>query len=134
MTFEKFKYPLLIREKHLDTFGHVNNAAYLDILEEARWEFINARGFGLADIAKTGLGPTILEINMKFLKELRLRQNVEIESETLSYDRKVGELRQTIFDENNQICFEAKMKIGLFDLKIRKLAAPTPEWLYAIGS
>lgn len=31
------EYPVVIREHHLDTFGHVNNAAYLDILEEARW-------------------------------------------------------------------------------------------------
>ncbi len=37
MIGEAHEYHLLILEKHLDTFGHVNNASYLEILEEARW-------------------------------------------------------------------------------------------------
>ena len=40
-----FEYPLTIKEFHLDTFGHVNNATYLQIYEEARWEFINQNGY-----------------------------------------------------------------------------------------
>ena len=37
------EYALVIREQHLDTFGHVNNAKYLEILEEARWDLITAQ-------------------------------------------------------------------------------------------
>lgn len=132
--FEKFSYPFLVREHHLDTFGHVNNAAYLEILEEARWEFITSRGFDLNFIQKTGLGPTILEWNIKFLKELTLRQRIIIESETLSYERKIGTLRQDILNENGECFCQAKMTFGLFDLKERKLILPTPEWLYAVGT
>lgn len=131
--FEIFRYPLMIREGHLDTFGHVNNATYLQILEEARWEFITSRGFGLKEIQKFGMGPTILEWNMKFLKELRLRQKIIIESETLSYDKKIGILRQDILSENGELCFQAKMTFGLFDVRERKLVLPTPEWLHAVG-
>ena len=40
-------YQLVIREQHLDTFGHVNNAKYLEILEEARWDLITGNGYGL---------------------------------------------------------------------------------------
>jgi hypothetical protein len=35
MLDHKHEYEALIHERHLDTFGHVNNAAYLEILEEA---------------------------------------------------------------------------------------------------
>lgn len=131
--FEKFNYPIFIREHHLDTFGHVNNATYLEILEEARWEFITARGFGLKTIQQSALGPTILEWHIKFLKELRLRQHYIIESETLSYNDKIGTLRQDIVNEKKEICCQAQMTFGLFDLKQRKLILPTPEWLYAVG-
>lgn len=133
MPGEKFYYPLTIREYHLDTFGHVNNAAYLQICEEARWELITARGFGLNTIIKTGLGPTIVEINMKFKKEIRLRQQITIASQTLSYKKKIAVLLHEILNENNEVLFEATITFGLFDVKERKLVLPTPEWLYAVG-
>ena len=129
----KFNYPVTIREQHLDTFGHVNNAMYLVILEEARWEFITSRGYGLKTILKTGMGPVILEYNMKFIKELKLRQQVTIETQMISYEDKIAVLQQNILNDKNEICFEGKMTFGLFDTKERKLILPTPEWLYATG-
>lgn len=128
-----FDYELLIRESHLDTFGHVNNAVYLQIMEEARWDLITKNGFGLKDVLKTGQGPTILEVNLKFMKELRLRQRVTIRTQLLEYPGKVGKLKQTILNEQNEPCSEAVFTFGLFDTRERKLILPTPEWLKAIG-
>jgi thioesterase-3 len=132
--FEVFRYPVLIREHHLDTFGHVNNAVYFQLLEEARWEFIARRGYGLKDVQTYGLGPTVLEWNVKFKRELRLRESIIIESQTLSYDRKIGTLRQDILNDKEELCCQAVMTFGLFDTKERKLILPTSEWLYAIGA
>ncbi len=127
-----FYYPLMIRESHLDTFGHVNNATYLSILEEARWELITQNGYGLSYIRETGLGPTILEINIKFIKELRLREEIIIESKMISYEGKVGKIVQTML-RNGEACCIAEFTVGLFSVKERKLVLPTPEWLKAIG-
>jgi acyl-CoA thioester hydrolase len=132
--FDLFTHPYTILERHLDTFGHVNNATYLQILEEASWEFITARGFGMKKIKETGLGPTILECNIKFMKELCLRQNIVIETQTQSYDRKIGLLKQVMKNEDGEVCAEAIFTIGLFDTRERKLVLPTPEWLYAVGA
>ena len=127
-----FNYPLVIREQHLDTFGHVNNATYLTLLEEARWELITKNGYGLSYIRETGLGPTILEINIKFIKELRLREEIIIESKMISYEGKVGKIIQTMI-RNNEPCCIAEFTVALFSVKERKLVLPTPEWLKAIG-
>ena len=127
-----FNYPLIIREQHLDTFGHVNNATYLSLLEEARWELITQNGYGLSYIRETGLGPTILEINIKFMKELRLRQEITVESQMISYEGKIGKIIQKMI-RNEEICCVAEFTIGLFSVKERKLVLPTPEWLKAIG-
>jgi len=127
-----FSYPLTIREQHLDTFGHVNNATYLTLFEEARWELITQNGYGLSYIRETGLGPTILEINIKFMKELRLRQEIIIESKMISYEGKIGKLIQTMV-RNNEPCCVAEFTVGLFSVTERKLVLPTPEWLKAIG-
>ena len=133
MSFEIYHYELLIREHHLDSFGHVNHATYVEIFQEARWEFITSRGFGLEVVHRTGVGPVILEMEIQFLKEIRLRQSVRIESQLLSYEKKIGTLRQTILDDSNAICSEAKLVFGLFDMQARKLIMPTKAWLKAVG-
>lgn len=127
-----FTYPTMILETHLDLFGHVNNASYLEILEEARWDLITKRGFGLKHIQETGIGPVILEIRIKFIKELVARDSIIIETKTKSYERKIGVLTQNIM-RAGQCCCTADFTFGLFDLKARKLIEPTPEWKAAIG-
>ena len=126
-------YALVIREQHLDTFGHVNNAKYLEILEEARWDLITRNGYGLAEVMRRRIGPTILEINLKFQRELRLRQAITIKSWVESYRKKVGQMMQQMWDAEGNLCCEALFVIGLFDLTARKLIAPTPEWMQAMG-
>lgn len=126
------QYPSIIKEAHLDTFGHVNNAAYLTLLEEARWELITQNGYGLAVVQTTGQGPTLLEIKLTFLKELRLRDAIIIETQLTDYQHKIGTLAQTI-RRNGVVCCTAEMSFGLFDMTKRKLLLPTPAWLKAIG-
>ena len=126
-------YSLLIRESHLDTFGHVNNATYLSLFEEARWDLITQNGFGLREVKLSGTGPVILEINIKYLKEIKLRENVRIETVLLEMSGKLQTLKQTLLNEKNEECTVAVFKFGLFDTKERKLIPPTPAWLKAIN-
>ncbi|MEY4615958.1 MAG: hypothetical protein RJB66_918 [Pseudomonadota bacterium] len=125
-------YEFIIKESHLDTFGHVNNATYLTLFEEARWELISQRGYGLDYIKLTGLGPVILEIQIRFQKELLLRQKIKVETTLLNYEGKIGKLRQTMINEKGETCCSAELTFGLFDTKLRKLVAPTAEWRRAI--
>lgn len=127
------EYPLLILERHLDTFGHVNNATYLEIFEEARWELIESRGYGLRKVQEIQQGPVILEVNLKFLKEMRLRERLTVKTQTIGYEGKVGKLRQWIEGADGQPRAEAVFTMAFFDLKARKIIAPTPEWRKAIG-
>lgn len=128
----QFSYPLTILETHLDTFGHVNNATYLVLLEQARWELITQNHYGLDAIQQCGQGPTILEMKLSFLRELKLRDEIQIVSQMRNYKGKVGTMSQRIM-RGDDICCEAEMVFGLFDLAKRKLIEPTPAWLRAIG-
>lgn len=132
MKAKTYLYTLTIKESYLDTFAHVNNATYLTLFEEARWDLLNKNNYGIDKIRETGLGPTILEIKLVFLKELRLHDEIVIETSMLSYERKVGKLMQRMLRQN-EACCEAEFVIGLFSLNERKLVLPTPEWLRAIG-
>jgi acyl-CoA thioester hydrolase len=70
---------------------------------------------------------------MKFQRELRNRQRITIRSWTESYVGKIGRFVQQIVDDEGNLCCDTLFTIGLFDLNARKLIAPTPEWLKAIG-
>ena len=124
---------IVISEAHLDSFGHVNNARYLELLEQARWDLITERGFGIETIRSSRTGPTILEINIRFLRELAPRDVVTIRTELLSYERKIGKLRQQMVKADGALACEAVFTIGLFDLERRRLIEPTPAWAYAVG-
>lgn len=126
-------YDVLIRESHLDSFGHVNNAMYLTLLEEARWDIITKRGYGLAEVHKEKIGPIILEVNLKFQRELRNREVITIKSGVLKHSGKISVLRQVILNEKGEEAAVADFVIGLFDLRARKLIDYTPAWTRALG-
>ncbi len=127
------EYRVLIREQHLDTLGHVNNAKYLELFEEARWDLITRNGYGLEDIVRLRVAPTILEVTVKFQREVRNRQAVVIKSWTDSYAGKVARFVQRMLDDQARVCCEGVFVMGLFDLDARKLIPPTPDWLRAVG-
>ncbi len=111
----------------------MNNATYLEIFEEARWEVLEARGFGLAQIQKLGMGPVLLELRLKFIKELRLRQVVTVVTQLQSYEGTIGTMKQVIKYQYSERCCEFEMLFGVFDLRSRKIIEPTPEWKKALG-
>lgn len=67
------------------------------------------------------------------LKELRLRQSIVIESQMMSYEKKVGMMRQDILNKKGELCSRAELTFGFFDMKTRKLILPSIQWLEAIG-
>lgn len=124
---------ILISEAHLDSFGHLNHARYFELFEQARWDIITERGFGIDTIRRTQTGPVILEATAKFLRELAPREKVVIRSELISYERKIGKFRQEIVKADGAVACEAIFTFGLFDLERRKLIEPTPAWAHAVG-
>jgi acyl-CoA thioester hydrolase len=128
-----FEQTVLIREEHLDTFGHVNNARYLEMFEQARWDLITENGFGLEQVKASGTGPVILEVTLKFMREVSNRQTMRIVSTLDSYEGKIGRMTQLLIDDQERVCCEGKFVFGQWDTKTRKLIEPTPEWRRAVG-
>ncbi len=126
-------YELIIKEHHLDTFGHVNNAIYLQLFEEARWQLITDRGYGMKEVMSLRQGPVVLEIQIKFMKELKLRETIQINFETLGQKGKIGQFKQQMLNSKNDVACEATFTVGFFDLDSRKLIEPSEAWKQAVG-
>lgn len=130
-----YEYDLTILENHLDTFGHVNNANYLTLYEEARWDFITKNNLGLKEILETKIGPVLLDLNLTFKAELKNRDKIKIVSQARTEMRNkfVMLLDQKMIKEDGKIASTLTLSVGLMDLNARKLISPTPEWLKALG-
>ncbi|MFZ4714045.1 MAG: acyl-CoA thioesterase [Bacteriovoracaceae bacterium] len=130
---QTFSYQLQIKEQHLDSFGHVNNAVYLELYEEARWDFITQNGFGLKHIQETQKGPVVLEVNVKYKRELKNRETITITSKTVEIKGKIMNLYQEIIKQDGKVASVATFTVGFMDLRERALINPDPSWLKAIG-
>ena len=128
-----FVYETMIREQHLDFFGHVNNSAYTVLFEEARWEMITSGGYGAAETQRTGVGPIILDMHLRFKKELKNRERIRIESRCIKYSGRIGTLGQTMLNAAGETACAAEYTYALFDLKERRLVEPTAAWVRALG-
>ena len=131
---EVFEYEIVIKECHLDSFGHVNNAVYVQLYEEARWDFITKNGFGLEVIQRDQVGPVLLDLQVKFRREIKNREVIRIQSQTREIlSSKMMVLDQKMIKADGKIASEAVFTVGFFDMKQRKLIEASPLWLKAVG-
>jgi len=133
MSAAEFSSELMIRENHLDTFGHVNNATYFQIFEQARWDIITERGYGLREVQKHRQGPVILGAEIKFLRELKLREKITIRTRCEPFEGKTAKIQQTMEKADGTVACEVLFTFAFFDLAERKIISPSREWLRATG-
>lgn len=130
----KFKETYTIKEHHLDTFGHVNNATYLQLYEQARWDMMHEMGMGPEEIERDQKGPVIVELNLKFKKELINRSEITITTQFQKMlNPLVMEIYQEILNQKGELASSLTLSIGVMDLSKRKLCRPSEKWLRCLG-
>jgi thioesterase III len=72
-----------VRNYHLDRFGHVNNARYLEFLEEGRWTYSEENNL-ITMYKEKGIGHVAVNININYRKSAT-------EGDILSVETKVKE-------------------------------------------
>ncbi len=60
-----------VRGYELDVQGHVNSAVYLMYAEHARWRHLESLGADPVALAERDIGLALLELTVKYLRELR---------------------------------------------------------------
>lgn len=81
-----------VRNYHLDGYGHVNNARYLEFLEEARWAFFEEHGL-LSEI--DGLMLVVVRTDIRY-------RRAAVEGDILRFEGRLKELtsRHIILTQN----------------------------------
>ena len=109
-----------IRGYHCDSYGHVNNARYLELLEEARWEFLEP-ALEEKFFESRNLLFIVVNINISYKKSLLPDQDVIIDITNVVYNNKSMIVTQLIKDVKTEaICSSADVTFVLLNSKTGK--------------
>lgn len=122
-----------VRGYHLDLYGHVNNARYLEFLEEARW-FHYEKLFENNFFENEGLAFVIVNVNINYRKPAVLGNLLEIETEPKSFtSRKVTLSQKITLDSGRTVIADAEVTFVLVDAKTGRAVRLTDEMKKLLG-
>lgn len=78
----EFEYFFSVRGYELDSFGHVNNAVYLNYVEQAQWEILRKTDT-FSFFQENGIIPAIIEIYIRYIREIKIFDEMVIKSKII---------------------------------------------------
>ncbi|WP_033766688.1 YbgC/FadM family acyl-CoA thioesterase [Pantoea agglomerans] len=112
-----------VRGYHLDVYQHVNNARYLEFLEEARWEWLEeVEAFHWLQEKK--LAFVVVNININYRRPAVLGDVLTIDSEITQLNGKSGIIAQRVLLAGQEtVVADAALTFVCIDLRTQKAVA-----------
>jgi acyl-CoA thioester hydrolase len=129
-----FRVRIGVRGYELDTQGHLNQAVYLQYGEHARWECLRAAGIGQSELIADGVGPVALEVTLRFLRELRAGDEVDVSCAFAWGKGKTFRIEQEFTRVDGEPVATLRGIGGLLDLRERHLVADPGGRLRALAT
>ena len=109
-----------VRGFHLDIYQHVNNARYLEFLEEARWEYLEESG-DIEYFQSLGLAWVIVNININYRAAATMGQTLTINTGLSKVGGKSAVFHQEIkLKGSDTVVADADITFVLMDQKTGK--------------
>lgn len=113
---------LKVRGYHLDLFGHVNNARYLEFLEEGRWAAFE-EAVDLQQLAAKGYAFTVVNINISYRRPAHMNHVLSIETAVAQLNRRSGVIHQVVkLKGTDTLIADADVTFVIVDAKTQKAA------------
>lgn len=120
-----FKTILKVRTYECDSYGHVNNATFLNYCEVARVELLEKMGYDLAGLKKAGFLLVIVKIEMEYKKPAYANDELEVSVDWIERGKTSAAFNQEIVNlKTNEIAARAKIIWVSTDLKGKPIAIP----------
>jgi acyl-CoA thioester hydrolase len=117
---------LTVRTYECDSYGHVNNANYLNYLEFARYEFLRDIGFDYPAIVRAGYGVYIARVEIDYKKPAVTDDVLRIRSWPVKKRTASGIIAQEI-RRGEDLVAQAKVTWALVDSRGLPARIP-PAW------
>jgi acyl-CoA thioester hydrolase len=118
---------LQVRTYECDSYGHVNNANYLNYLEFARYEHLKDIGFDYIKAVEAGYGVYIARIEIDYKKPAITDDTLNIKTWPIKKGAVSGVLAQEIRC-GDDILIEAKVTWAFVNAKTGMPVKIPPEW------
>lgn len=129
----RFYQPIHIRYNDLDPQGHVNNAAYLVYLEEARVGYLH--NLGLLQVESfLDIGIIVANISVAFKKPVLYHQQLRIGTRVTHLGNKSMKLEHSFEDETGSLFAAGTVVLVTFDYRTGQSIPIPAEWRMAIGT
>ena len=115
---------LTVRSYECDSYGHVNNAVYLNYLEVARHEMLAALGMDYAGMRSAGFGLVVARIDIRYRRPAVEGDALTILSRATKRLRVGGIIAQRVLKGEELI---AEADVTWVSINERGRAAPMPE-------
>ncbi|MFJ9412867.1 acyl-CoA thioesterase [Streptomyces sp. NPDC101227] len=112
---------ITVRGYETDTQGHLNQAVYLQYAEHARWSLLQACGIRQSAMVDRRIGPVTVETTIRYRRELRAGDEVEVSCAFVWGEGKTFVIEQTVTKADGTVAAELSAVCGLLDLEKRKL-------------
>lgn len=89
-----------LRNYHVDHFGHVNHARYVEFLEEARWRYLESNEL-LMPLHELGSLHVVAELRVRYIEGARMGEQLRIETELTGRSNSSFTVGQTISSAAN---------------------------------
>ena len=98
-----------IRGYHIDYFQHVNNARYLEFLEEGRWHYSEKNNL-ISIFHHKGISHVTVNININFKRSAVVGEILRIETSVIKKNRKsVTMLQQVFLNDSDTLIADAQV-------------------------
>ncbi|MET9498643.1 acyl-CoA thioesterase [Streptomyces sp. NPDC006552] len=124
---EPYTVRIEVRGYETDSQGHLNQAVYLQYAEHARWSALRRAGIEQSTLLGRGVGPVALETTVRYLRELRAGDEVDVDCVFEWGDGKTFRIRQSVTRSDGTVSAEVTSVGGLLDLTARKLVKDPAE-------
>jgi thioesterase-3 len=121
-----------VRGYHEDRFGHVNNARYLEFLEEARWAHLEERGLDIPFFRAQGIFPVVVRLSISYRRPASAGDVLDVTAEVASAShRKITIAQRARFATSGEVCVEAELTVVFLDEKTGRPVRLNEEILHA---
>ena len=111
-----------VRGYHLDLFRHVNNARYLEFLEEARWSYLESRG-GLNFLEDSGCTFAVVNININYRRAAYMSEVLQITTSVKAIGTRSCVMHQRItLKDTATVVADADVTFVLVDTRTERAA------------
>ena len=98
----KTSIKIKIRGYHIDHFHHVNNARYLEFLEEGRWHYSEENNL-ISRFHQKNINHVTVNININYKRSVTVGETIRIETGVAGKNRKSVTMSQKIFLNDTDI-------------------------------